>query len=73
MDPPKQEKRREKVTKLRGEAAASKRACCSLQQSTSIQASTYHKNRKSPQKEKGSFLRALGSKKCTAKLQAGCG
>lgn len=34
-----------------------------------MNASTYHKNRKSQQKEKGSFLSVVGRKKSTAELQ----
>lgn len=73
LDPRKQEKCREKVTKLSWEDSEQARAFGSLQQSTSFQASTYHKNRKSQQKEKGSFLNVLGRKRSTQKLQAGWG
>lgn len=63
-----QEKRREKVTKLSREE--SELAFTSLQQSCSRNASTYHKNRKSQQKEQGAFLGVLGGKKSTSELRA---
>lgn len=67
VDPGTLEKRREKVTKLsREESEPAKRSLhCSR---AAWKASTYHKNRKSQQKEKGSFLRVLDREKSTAEI-----